>query len=90
MAIDKISAQFKLKGGRNQIWTDWNRHSSRVCSACCIEMDEKESGPSDLQWVERREKVVQQAIDDGDLGKLRELAALPGGFGSNEMRKRVW
>jgi len=53
-------------------------------------MDEKESSPSDLQWVERREKVVQQAIDDGDLGKLRELAALPGGFGSNEMRKRVW
>lgn len=57
---------------------------------CHIKMDEKESSPSDLLWVERREKVVQQAIDDGDLGKLRELAALPGGFGSNEMRKRVW
>jgi hypothetical protein len=66
-----------------------NRHpASEVCSV--RRMDEKESGPSDLQWVERREKVVQQAIDDGDLGKLRELAALPGGFGSNEMRKRVW
>ena len=64
--------------------------SSKVCSACCIKMDEKESSPSDLQWVERREKVVKQAIDDGDIGKLRELAALPGGFGSNEMRKRVW
>jgi len=53
-------------------------------------MYEKESSPSDLQWVERRERVVQQAINDGDLGKLRELAALPGGFGSNEMRKKVW
>jgi hypothetical protein len=89
MAIGEISTN--LKGGRNQIWTDLNRHhASEVCSACCVKMDEKESGPSDLQWVERREKVVQQAIDDGDLGKLRELAALPGGFGSNEMRKRVW
>jgi hypothetical protein len=55
-----------------------------------MEMDEKESSPSDLQWVERRERVVQQAIDDGDLGKLRELAALPGGFGSNDMRQKVW
>ena len=89
MAIGEISTN--LKGGRNQIWTDLNRHPCQyVCSACCMKMDEKESGPSDLQWVERREKVVQQAIDDGDLGKLRDLAALPGGFGSNEMRKRVW
>ena len=72
---------------------------ARVVSSCPChssslsithEMDEKESSPSDLEWVERREKVVQQAIDDGDLGKLRELAALPGGFGSNEIRKRVW
>lgn len=65
----------------------------RHCSICLnglYKMDEKESSPSDLQWVERRERVVQQAIDDGDLGKLRELAALPGGFGSNEMRKKVW
>lgn len=53
-------------------------------------MDEKEAGPSDLSWVSRREKIVQQAIDEDDLGRLRELAALPGGFGSNEMRKRVW
>jgi hypothetical protein len=53
-------------------------------------MDGKEAGPSDLHWIERREKVVLQAITDGDLGKLRELAALPGGFGSNAMRQRVW
>ena len=65
------------------------RHSSIFLYGLYI-MDEKESSPSDLQWVERRERIVQQAIDDGDLGKLRELAALPGGFGSNEMRKKVW
>jgi hypothetical protein len=53
-------------------------------------MDEKESGPSDLSWRERRERLVQQALEDGALGRLRELAALPGGFGSNELRKRVW
>lgn len=52
--------------------------------------DEKDAGPSGLSWIARRELVVQQAIETGDLGRLRELAALPGGFGSNEMRKRVW
>lgn len=41
-------------------------------------------------WLERREKVVQRAIDDDDRDKLREVAALPGGFGSNEMRQKVW
>jgi hypothetical protein len=53
-------------------------------------MDEKESGPSDLSWKDTREKLVLQALEDGDLGRLRELTALPGGFGSNEMRQRVW
>lgn len=75
------------------IKSDVTCNTERHCSMCLYglyKMDEKESSPSDLQWVERRERVVQQAIDDGDLGKLRELAALPGGFGSNEMRKKVW
>lgn len=71
------------------MWINLVCHT-QVRGVYCTRMDEKESSPSDLQWVQRREKVVQQAIDDGDLGKLRELAALPGGFGSNEMRKRVW
>ena len=53
-------------------------------------IEEKEAGPSDLSWVVRRELVVQQAIDSHDFGRLKELAALPGGFGSNEMRKKVW
>lgn len=73
---------------------DWSRRRHR-CSLNLHTsdnsgMDEKESGPSDLSWKETRERLVQQALDDGDLGRLRELAALPGGFGSNEMRKKVW
>ena len=78
-----------MDGIKSDVTCNTERHSSIFLHAL-NKMDEKESSPSDLQWVERRERVVQQAIDDGDLGKLRELAALPGGFGSNEMRKKVW
>ena len=54
-------------------------------------MDEKQAGPSTPPtWMKRREKVVQRALDDGDLAQLRKISALPGGFGSEEMRRRVW
>jgi hypothetical protein len=50
------------------------------------------AGPSQLaaEWLARREKVVTRALEDGDHDKLREVAALPGGFGSNAMRQKVW
>jgi len=37
-----------------------------------------------------RDKLVQQALDGEDYESLRTISALPGGFGTNEMRKKVW
>lgn len=58
------------------------------------EKEKREEGETvsalSANWLERREKVVQRAIEDEDMSKLKEVAALPGGYGSNEMRKRVW
>ena len=42
------------------------------------------------EWVGRRVKLLQQAINDNDVGALREISALPGGFGTDEMRKLAW
>ncbi len=34
-----------------------------------------------MSWLEIREKLVEQALQDGDIPALREISALPGGFG---------
>nr|XP_031862305.1 uncharacterized protein CI109_002270 [Kwoniella shandongensis]KAA5529377.1 hypothetical protein CI109_002270 [Kwoniella shandongensis] len=41
-------------------------------------------------WAVIREKWTNQAIVEGDIPTLRKLSALPGGFGGDEIRKRVW
>ncbi|KAK4685286.1 TBC1 domain family member 20, partial [Tremellales sp. Uapishka_1] len=46
--------------------------------------------PSDLTWTTRREALVVDALEKNDLASLRRISALPGGFGSEEMRKSVW
>nr|WVH01959.1 ubiquinol-cytochrome C reductase hinge protein [Naematelia aurantialba] len=48
------------------------------------------SGDGGPSWLERRETLVEMAIDHEDVESLRKLSALPGGFGSNDMRKRAW
>lgn len=41
-------------------------------------------------WLERRKILVEQALRDGDYETLQRIAALPGGFGTEELRKEVW
>jgi hypothetical protein len=64
-----------------------------------IQADERSVGHSEklellqhgqAEWVGRRVKLVQQAINDNDLGALRDVSALPGGFGTDEMRRLAW
>lgn len=45
---------------------------------------------TDISWIDVRERVVEQAIADGDYEALRKISALPGGFGGEDMRRRVW
>lgn len=52
-------------------------------------MDEKLQQTS-VSWMDIREKVVEQAITDGDYEALCRISALPGGFGGEGMRRRVW
>jgi hypothetical protein len=64
-----------------------------------IQADERSVGHSEklellqhgqAEWVGRRVKLVQQAIKNNDLGALRDVSALPGGFGTDEMRRLAW
>jgi len=41
-------------------------------------------------WLERRERLVRAALEDEDLGQLGQIAALPGGFGTDDLRKEAW
>jgi hypothetical protein len=41
-------------------------------------------------WVRRREMLLDQALEDDDLEALKRISALPGGFGSDASRKKVW
>ncbi|WVQ93323.1 hypothetical protein IAU59_000391 [Kwoniella sp. CBS 9459] len=45
---------------------------------------------NDQDWVKIRESLTKQAIEDDDLVSLRKISALPGGFGSEHMRKKAW
>lgn len=54
------------------------------------EATEKATTTSSNSWLFIRDQLVQQATDDEDLELLRRLAALPGGFGSDVMRRRAW
>jgi hypothetical protein len=40
--------------------------------------------------VDRREKLVLQALKDEDHEALGRIATLPGGFGSEELRRQAW
>ncbi|WRT68940.1 uncharacterized protein IL334_005922 [Kwoniella shivajii] len=42
------------------------------------------------EWIKIRESRTKQAIEDDDLEGLRKISALPGGFGSEGMRKKAW
>ena len=44
----------------------------------------------DGSWLDRRATLVRQALEDEDYDTLQRVAALPGGFGTNELRKEVW
>lgn len=41
-------------------------------------------------WLERRERLVRAALEDEDLEQLGRIAALPGGFGTEDLRKAAW
>lgn len=44
----------------------------------------------DTTWVQRREKLVTQALEDENYEALKRIAALPGGFGTEELRQQAW
>ena len=46
--------------------------------------------PSSAAWVYARESLVRCAIERDDLPELRRLSTLPGGFGSDRMRRVAW
>ncbi|ORY26234.1 rab-GTPase-TBC domain-domain-containing protein [Naematelia encephala] len=52
--------------------------------------EEQGGGDDDLSWLERRELFVQIAIKHEDVESLRKFSALPGGFGSEDMRRKAW
>lgn len=49
-----------------------------------------EKSPVMATWQDIREKVVEQALEDGDYEALRKISALPGGFGGEAARRKVW
>lgn len=53
-----------------------------------MSVDEKDE--PDTSWIPAREALVQQALDQGDYEALRSISALPGGFGGDDMRRKVW
>lgn len=60
-----------------------------------LEVDEKTTAGAvddhvDGSWLDRRAAVVRQALEDEDYDTLQRVAALPGGFGTDELRKEVW
>jgi len=55
-----------------------------------LSRDEKLATPSGRSWLERRHLLVEKALEKDDIGALRKISAMPGGFGSEEMRRRVW
>ncbi|EIW67119.1 hypothetical protein TREMEDRAFT_34074 [Tremella mesenterica DSM 1558] len=50
--------------------------------------DEGVEGEKREEWMDRREEIVRLALKDGDLETLRKVSSLPGGYGSEEMRRR--
>jgi hypothetical protein len=53
-------------------------------NSCCISNIEGDP------WQDTRVKLVEQALADSDYGGLRRISSLPGGYGTNEMRQKVW
>lgn len=41
-------------------------------------------------WVAERDAAVGKAVETHDDAELARLSALPGGFGSSEMRRKAW
>lgn len=44
----------------------------------------------DLDWKTGREVALTLAIKQDDLASLRKWSVEPGGFGTNELRQKVW
>jgi hypothetical protein len=55
-----------------------------------LEQEVEEVTQTADSWLVRRQTLVRQALDDEDFDTLRRVAGLPGGFGTDELRKRVW
>ncbi|CAD6575092.1 MAG: hypothetical protein TREMPRED_001296, partial [Tremellales sp. Tagirdzhanova-0007] len=51
--------------------------------------DEKTTSP-DPSWTARRCLLVEVALEQEDLEALRTTSSLPGGFGTDEMRRKAW
>ena len=43
-----------------------------------------------MDWLESREAGVLAAVATADLDALRRYSVLPGGYGSDAVRRRVW
>ena len=48
------------------------------------------SDDQDLDWRTSRETALNLAIKQDDLVSLRKWSVEPGGFGTNELRQKVW
>jgi len=59
-------------------------------SELLLSREEKQAKPRGRSWLERRHLLVEKALEKDDIGALRKISAMPGGFGSEEMRRRVW
>jgi hypothetical protein len=49
-----------------------------------------DSMDQDLDWRTSRESALTLAIEQDDLVSLRKWSVEPGGFGTNELRQKVW
>jgi hypothetical protein len=49
-----------------------------------------DSMDQDLDWRTSRESALTLAIAQDDIVSLRKWSVEPGGFGTNELRQKVW
>jgi hypothetical protein len=49
-----------------------------------------DSMDQDLDWRVSRESALTLAIEQDDIVSLRKWSVEPGGFGTNELRQKVW
>lgn len=65
-------------------------HNSCISLALPIDSRVTMDDLPDLDWRIARATALALAVEQDDLISLRKWSAEPGGFGTNEIRKKVW